>query len=93
MFQLGSLKRKKSGQRVCDCGMCYNNAAIPKFCDGCGFHLGGSYERPLDIFTDAVVIEKKNVASVRLNRAGENVRTFVDLQQNKVKCIDFDGPI
>ena len=30
-------------------------------------------------------MQDKNSASVRLNKAGENLRTFVDLQQNKVR--------
>ena len=85
MEQLGALKRKKTGQRQCVCGKWFNNANTPKFCDVCGNLLGGSYEAPLDIFTDAVVMQDKNIASVRLNKAGENLRTFVDLQQNKVR--------
>ena len=87
-FPLGSLKRKRSGQKICECGKSYNNATIPKLCNKCGIHLGGSYEPPkVDIFTDAKVIENVNLASVRLNKAGENLRVFVDLKQNKVKFI------
>ena len=84
MDRLGSLKRKKSGGRTCTCGKWFTNAKVPKFCDKCGQHLGGSYEPPTDIFTDAVVIEAKQLASVRSNITGENLRIFVDLRANKV---------
>ena len=84
-FPLGSLKRKRSGQKICECGKSFNNATIPKCCDKCGFQLGGSHEPPkVDIFTDAKVIKNLNLASVRLNKAGENLRVFVDLEENKV---------
>ena len=86
MEQLGSLKRKKSGGRSCNCGKWFSNTKIPKFCDVCGFLLGGSYKPPppLDICTDAVVIKDANIASVRLYKTGENVRALVDLNNNKV---------
>ena len=85
MDQLGSLKRKRSGGKRCNCGKWFSNTKTPKFCDVCGYLLGGSYEPPLDIFTDAVVIRDVKISSVRLRKTGENLRIFVDLNQNKVR--------
>ena len=91
MEKLGSLKRKKSGGRSCTCGKWFSNAKTPKFCDKCGYLLGGSYEPPppRDIVNDAVVIKHVNIASVRQYPTGENVRTLVDLNNNKVCCNIF----
>ena len=85
MDELGSLKRKKSGQTNCECGKLFNNAKVPEFCDICKFRLGGTYEPPPEkrSVPDSVLISDK-IASIRKETAGEPVRVFVDLDQNKV---------
>ena len=82
---LGSLKRKRSGQTVCPkCQKQYNNRALPLKCpeENCGAFLGGKYE-PKETDLDAKMITSI-IASVRLNPAGVPVRVFVDLKENKV---------
>ena len=86
MLRVGSLKRKKKGQRTCsDCGKTYNNACVPSNCE-CGYELGGTF-RPKTveskIYKDAQVINS-NLVSVRLHEKGPNIRTFVSLDENKV---------
>ena len=86
MISLGSLKRKQAGQRTCECGKVFNNFHIPKFCPKCQFLLGGSYEAPpiKEDHPDSVALNKEEgLVSVRLNKAGENLRVFVDLTENK----------
>lgn len=92
MNELGSLKRKRSGQRKCECGKVYNNAKVPGICDVCEFPLGGSYKpQPVNKrIPDSVIIsESEQVASVRKDIAGEPVRIFVDLKQTKVIYITY----
>ena len=85
MDELGSLKRKKSGQTKCECGKMFNNAKVPESCDICEFRLDGSYEPPPEKkkVPDSVLISE-NIVSFRKETAGEPVRVFVDFDQNKV---------
>ena len=87
MLRVGSLKRKKKGQKACsDCGKTFNNACVPKQCE-CGFEIGGAYrpdEAPTKIYKDAQVINN-NLVSVRLHEKCPNIITFVSLAENKVR--------
>ena len=83
----GLFKQKKSGQTVCPkCSAKYNNAVVPDNCNTCDHFLGGKY-RPKEIDIDAKLLTS-NLASIRVNLAGINVRTFVDIgESRKVKTI------
>ena len=85
MLRAYSLKRKKAGQTICKgCGKSHNNASISNKCD-CGYVLGGNFRpnvKDRRIPGDAKLIQ--NLVSVRLNQQGINVRTFVNLSENKV---------
>jgi ribosomal protein L37E len=88
MLRSYTLKRKKAGQTTCErCGKSHNNASIPNKCD-CGYVLGGNFQpnvKDRRIPGDAKLIQ--NLVSVRLNPQGINVRTFVNLSENKVRYI------
>ena len=79
---------KKKGHTYCPrCGKEYNNRVKPKYCtqENCDAYLGGKYKPPdKNQILDAKLITA-HIASVRLNKAGVPVRTFVDLKQNKVR--------
>ena len=86
MLRAYSFKRKKPGQTTCgQCKRTYNNASRPQNCE-CGGWLGGNFQpiakdrrKPVD----AKIVQ--NLVSVRLNQQGVNVRTFVNLSENKVR--------
>ena len=83
----GDLKRKKSGQTKCqNCQTSYNNKAIPRICSNksCNSFLGGKFV-PKPPKPGAFLITD-NLASVRLNEKGTNVRTFVSIGQEKKVC-------
>ena len=86
----GSGPPKKKGHSYCPkCDKEYNNKWVPEYCVevNCDGYLGGKRRLPskdaLPDATDAMLITE-HIASVRTNRAGHAVRSFVDLQQNKV---------
>ena len=74
--------RRKAGQTICpQCGTIFNNAAVPQRCNKCEFKLDGKFkkaEKPLDAKLLTI-----NLASVRTNSVGVNVRTFVEIGVNK----------
>ena len=78
---------KKSGQSKCNnCSKVYNNRCIPKYCSSCYYHIGGTYKKH-DKPVDAKMITD-DLASVRTNIAGPNVRSFVSLRPKyKVRYI------
>ena len=86
MHRAYSLKRKKQGQTTCSqCGRTYNNACLPENCE-CGGWIGGTFKptsRDRRKPGDAKLVG--NLVSVRLNKTGLNVRTFVSLPENKVR--------
>ena len=85
MHRVKSFKRKKTGQTTCsECGKKYNNSCVPNSCE-CGHFLGGTFKPSQTVRTvsgDAKLIH--NLVSVRLNKHGANLRTFVSLTENKV---------
>ena len=91
---LGSLGRQLSGQKVCPkCFKSYNNRVVPQYCQNCNEYLGGRYVPKEKKGTDPHLITS-TLASVRTNIAGVPIRTFVDVQLNKVNffiqyCIYF----
>ena len=89
MIRAGSLKRKNKGQTTCsNCYKNFNNAWIPKYCE-CGDLLGGTHEtKTKQINEDAQLIER-NLVSIRLHKQGTNVRTFVNLVENKVSYLVY----
>ena len=75
-------RRRKPGQKEClQCGTFYNNAAIPEKCKVCDNYLGGKF-KPKEEILDAKLLTN-NLASVRMNEAGINVRTFVEIGEVK----------
>ena len=83
MLRAYSLKKKKRGQTICEqCTKNYTNNAVPRYCI-CGFFLGGKFEPCVRSQTDDI-IKVGALVSVRLYKHGINLRTFVDLNQNKV---------
>ena len=85
MLRAYNFKRKKPGQTTCSqCDRKYNNASRPQSC-ACGAWLGGTFQpnaKDRKKPGDATVVQ--NLVSVRLNKQGINVRTFVSLTENKV---------
>ena len=78
-----SLKRQKSGQKICPkCHKQYNNRAIPNKCFNCQAFLGGKYK--LTAETQDAKLINSSIASVRLGTTGVHRRVFVDLKENKV---------
>ena len=76
-FHIGSLKRKKSGTRVChNCQASYNNASTPEVCSQCNTYLGGQFV-PKRKKTQTAFMITETLASVRMNEKGRNTRTFV----------------
>jgi hypothetical protein len=91
-FHTASLKRKKSGTRLCHtCQACYNNASTPEFCTNisgsnkkCNTYLGGQFV-PKRKKTQIAFMITETLASVRMNEKGRNTRTFVSTGEvNKV---------
>ena len=83
MLRAFNFKTKKRGQTSCiQCAKVYTNNAIPRYCN-CGFTLGGKFE-PLVKSKKPDIFKVGDMVSVRLHDHGINVRTFVDLKQNKV---------
>ena len=83
MLRAFSLKKKKKGQTTCyQCSKIYNNNVVPKLCS-CGYLLNGTYEPKIK--EDSIdAFRVGDLVSVRQNRQGLNIRTFVDLEENKV---------
>ena len=90
-----TFKRNKPGQTRCgNCGIYYNNACVPPYCE-CGFHLKGKY---LPMETDNKLVHQaelltNDLVSVRLNTTGINVRIFESLAENKVVLKGADTAI
>ena len=84
MLRAYSFRRKRAGQTTCECGKNYNNSCVPKSCD-CGFELGGTFQsKAQERKTSGDAKLLKDLVSVRLNKQGINIRTFVSLTENKV---------
>ena len=82
-FDVGSLKKQKSGQKICPkCHKQYNNRAIPNKCFNYQAFLGGNYKQTAET-KDAKLISS-SIASVRMGTTGVHRRVFVDLKENKV---------
>ena len=82
--ELGSLKRRLSGQSVCStCLKSYNNRSLPSHCIICNNELGGGYVKS-ELKNDHALMLTSHICSVRLNQRGLPNRIFVDLLENKV---------
>ena len=78
----GEYSGRKTGHKKCPgCPQVYNNNAIPERCSACNTYIGGKYVAPLKKL--GAILITACIVSVRQNETGHNVRTFVDMSEEK----------